>query len=83
MRIVRGPVVRHTWYPFRAVTSGFERWPVLSGEPTNAVDLPDPDLRTATVCVGAISTRTKFLMAEEKSRAKLLRFQEAGFMCGR
>ncbi len=38
-RIVRGPIVRHTWYPFRAVTDGFDALPPLTGEPWNAPDL--------------------------------------------
>jgi len=40
-RIVRGPITRHTWYPFRAVLSGFDACPPLKGEPWNAVGLAD------------------------------------------
>lgn len=35
-RRVQGPIVRHTWYAFRAVTSGFDACPRLTGEPWNA-----------------------------------------------
>lgn len=37
---VQGPISRHTWYPFRAVTDGWDALPRLSGEPWNAPWLP-------------------------------------------
>lgn len=44
--IVRGPISRHTWYPFRCVTAGFDACPPLTGEPWNAPELA-PTLRAA------------------------------------
>ena len=35
-RAARGPILRHTWYPFRLVTEGFDTLPPLRGEPWNA-----------------------------------------------
>jgi hypothetical protein len=37
---VQGPISRHTWYPFRAVTDGWDALPRLSGEPWNPPWLP-------------------------------------------
>jgi len=37
---VQGPITRHTWYPFRAVTEGWDALPRLSGEPWNPQWIP-------------------------------------------
>ncbi|HIA04963.1 MAG TPA: hypothetical protein EYN66_24210, partial [Myxococcales bacterium] len=40
-RQLRGPIVRHTWYSFRAVVEGFDNGPQLTGEPWNSPLLPE------------------------------------------
>ena len=79
-KVVRGPVVRHTWYPFRAVTDGFARWPRLTGEPWNEPRLP-AQLEAAGYGVHRryLTTYTNQVMQVEQSEAKLRTFQESGF----
>jgi len=79
-RVVRGPIVRHTWYPFRAVTEGFDNWPALSGEPWNT-----PALVTCLQAFGYeerwryLTTRTNDLTFSPKLASKLRQFRASGF----
>jgi ribosomal protein S18 acetylase RimI-like enzyme len=56
---VEGPVHRHTWYPFRAMTAGFDAGPALAGEPPSVPSLPGVLLGARyAATVHSVSTRT-------------------------
>lgn len=78
--VVRGPISRHTWYPFRVVTHGFAAAPVMTGEPWNA-----PELAGTMRSVGFgdvafyVSTWTDASLQIERSAHKRSRLREAGY----
>ena len=80
---VRGPITRHTWYPFRLVTEGFASHPRLSGEPWNAEyfgpRLGEAGFRPVAWYVSTWS-RDQSRMQIERSQTKVDRLRQAGYV---
>ena len=78
--VVRGPISRHTWYPFRVVTDGFSAGPAMTGEPWNGPELADSMRSVGFEDVAFyVSTWTNAPLQIERSAHKLSRLREAGY----
>jgi GNAT superfamily N-acetyltransferase len=77
---VRGPIERHTWYPFRVVTDGFGSRPPLTGEPQNGPNLAAQMKDAGFEAVAwYVSTLTQTDQQVVRTTDQLQRLKEGGF----